>query len=158
MGGSQTKVRGTAFDNEQGWEPIVSAVAEHSRSHLRSCSGIGCSPDVSFSMELCDVTMPLEHSSNAKLADIAHEGVDLFVFSYVVHEVEGALREPGSPVAEGLGGVLPGLFKSCVQHSKPAHFLFLDSTPRLWPAVAATGEAYGFSYHLPTTLKAQSKP
>merc|ERR1712228_551077 len=155
---SHTRVHGTAFDNEPGWASIGDALAEHSASDMRSCSSTSCPPDLSFLMELGDVTLSLEHPSNAKLLQLADEGVDLYVFSYVIHEVEGALRNPGAPVAEGLGGVLPGLFRSCARLATTPHFLFLDSTPRLWPAVAATGQAYGFASHLPTTLKAQSKP
>ncbi|CAE8622471.1 unnamed protein product [Polarella glacialis] len=164
--GTRTKVRCTVFDSEPGWEEVFTALVSHVDARLSESSGgidgpilpLGLSSVCDF--QTCDISVPLAHPTNSRLAASIHSGVDLGIFSYVVHENEALLRKPGTPVDEGVAGIFPELFEglskqSCAGHS--AALIFLDSTPRLWPALAATARPHGLEAFIPDILRGRCK-
>jgi len=154
--GWEGELRGTVFDFEEGWSEVVQTFMACLAEQLAST----CSLRLGFvDFAYCDVCAPLEHPVNQNLAANMHEYESLWIFSYVLSENEACLRHPGTPIAKGLGGILPGLLSRLTQHS--AHFSslwFFDTTPRLWPALAATASAHGFEACVPQILRLRRRP
>lgn len=157
--GTGTRIRYTVLDSEVGWKDALSRLVSHLGDHLGDSETLA---RVDF--KFCDMSLPLARPENRYFAAAVDSGVDLCIFSYVVHENEARLRTPGMPVEEGVAGVFPELFQSVSRarasesRSPPAGLLFLDTTPRLWPALVATAERHGLEAHLPDMLRGRTRP
>lgn len=146
----------TVFEREPGWKPLVMELERELLQTFRECQTR--SPELRpVRFDSCDIGLPLTHPSNAGVAAAVAEGLDLMVFSYVVHENEAALREPGTPVADGVGGIFPELFASLASSAPSAAVLLLDATPRLWPSMVAAARPLGFREHIPDMLSGRCR-
>lgn len=119
----------TVYDNEPGWEVAVGAVQRALRE--RSFTDVACT------FKHCDITLDALDAANVSVGEDL-DATDLFVFSFVC--VENFVLLERSDYC-----FLRSLFRNARDGS---HFVFTDSTHRLWPTVYALAMASGGAFRV----------
>jgi len=116
------KIAATVYEYEPAWKDVLADVESVVQDVLSSKNNNITSPPHKCAFESCDITSPLDSSSNEALASVV-ESTQIFSCSYVVAENAIALRKNKFEFFRQLFS----------KASDGSLFFFTETTHRLWP-------------------------